>query len=104
MSKLYDINRDGVSEMIFTYMSGVRGGYKIYTYKKGKIIKILDVKGATGIYRKAKKKQICISFSSGASSSHSTSYKMKGQKLIKVRDYQGFSGFQEFNGTPIKFY
>ena len=56
--KLYDINRDGIPEMFFTYMAGVRGGYKVYTYKKGKIIKMLDVTGAGGLYRNAKKKQI----------------------------------------------
>lgn len=31
--KLYDINQDGVPEMILSYMSGVRNGYKIYTYR-----------------------------------------------------------------------
>lgn len=98
---LYDINRDGVSEMVFTYMSGVRGGYKIYTYKKGKIIKMLDVKGAGGIRRNARKKQICISFSNGASDSWATCYKMKGQKLIRVRKYHSIS---EFKGPMIRFY
>ena len=33
-----DINNDGVSEMFYSYASGVRTTYKIYTYKKGKII------------------------------------------------------------------
>lgn len=98
--KLYDINRDGISEMFFTYMSGVRGGYKIYTYKKGKIIKMLDVTGAGGLYRNAKKKQICISFSNGAADSWATSYKMKGQKLVPVQKYHDISGFK---GTSIRF-
>ena len=63
-SKLYDINRDGIPEMLFNYMAGVRSGYKIYTYKKGKVIKMLDVTGAGGIYRNAQKKQIYIVFQS----------------------------------------
>ena len=98
--KLYDINRDGISEMFFTYMAGVRGGYKVYTYKKGKIIKMLDVTGAGGLYRNAQKKQICISFSNGAADSWATSYKMKGKKLVPVRKYRSISGFK---GTPIRF-
>lgn len=98
--KLYDINRDGIPEMFFTYMAGVRGGYKIYTYKKGKIIKMLDTTGAGGLYRNAQKKQICISFSNGAADSWATSYKMQGKKLVPVRNYRSISGFK---GTPIRF-
>lgn len=99
-SKLYDINRDGIPEMLFNYMAGVRSGYKIYTYKKGKVIKMLDATGAGGIYRNAQKKQIYISFSNGAANSWFTCYKMKGKKLVKVRKYRSSSGFK---GTLIKF-
>lgn len=60
--KLYDVNRDGISEMFFTYMAGVRGGYEVYTYKKGKIIKMLDTKGAGGLYSNAQKKRFVFLF------------------------------------------
>ena len=70
------------------------------TYKKGKVIKMLDVTGAGGIYRNAQKKQIYISFSNGAANSWFTCYKMKGKKLVKVRKYRSSSGFK---GTLIKF-
>lgn len=96
--KFYDINRDGIPEMFFNYRSGVRGGYKIYTYKKGKIIKMLDVGGAGAVYRNTRKKQICISFSSGAASSWFTCYKMKNKKLIKIRKYYDIS---DFRGTLL---
>lgn len=92
--KFYDINRDGRPEMFFSYRSGVRGGYKIYTYKKGKIIKMLDVEGAGAVYRNTRKKQIYISFSSGAANSWFTCYKMKNKKLVQVRKYYSASDFQ----------
>ena len=51
---MYDINRDGVPEMFFEYMSGARSGFKIYTYKKKKVV---SVKSSTGIS--------CIYYNSG---------------------------------------
>ena len=99
--KLYDINRDGIPEMFFTYATGVRCGYKIYTYKKGKIIKMLDVTGASGIYRNAKKKQICICFSGGAADNWFIYYKMKNKKLVHARKYHNIS---KLGGSPLRFY
>lgn len=101
--KFYDINRDGIPEMLFSYASGVRCGYKIYTYKKGKIIKMLDEIGAGGIYRNAKKKEIYISFSSGAADNWVIFYKMKNKKLVQTQKYHNRDSSQ-FQGKPLQFY
>ena len=57
---LYDINRDGVPEMFFEYMSGARSVFKIYTYKKKKVVSVKSSTGISCIYYNSGKKQICI--------------------------------------------
>ena len=86
--KLYDINKDAVSEMIVAYQSGVRYGFQLFTYKNGKVVKMHDkwFGGCNGIY-KAKNKMICIQASNSAANTTYTFYKMKGTKLKKIVSY-----------------
>ncbi len=106
MYKLYDINRDGIPEMLFAYQAGVRSAYKIYTYKKGKIIKMLDVtEGGSGLYRVKGKKYIVIHTSGGAADGAFTCYKMQGKKLVKVSEYRNVStGGENPQPQEVKFY
>lgn len=86
--KLYDINKDAVSEMIVAYQSGVRYGFQLFTYKNGKVVKMHngEFSGCNGIY-KAKNNMICIQASGGAASTSFTFYKMKGTRLKKIVKY-----------------
>ena len=97
---LYDINRDGVPEMFFEYMSGVRSGFKIYTYKKGKVVKVKAATGISRIYYNSGKREICILGSGGAADNSYTCYKLSGKKLKKISSYRSISG----NAGKVKFY
>lgn len=85
---LYDINRDGIPEMFFEYMAGVRSGFKIYTYRKGKVKALKSTTGISCIYCNSRKKQICILYSSGAANNQYIAYKMQGRKLRRVSVYE----------------
>lgn len=85
---VYDINCDGIYEMFYRYESGIRYACKIYTYKKGKIIKMKELNGCTNICCNQKKKLIYVDFPQGASHSISIFYKMKSKKLKKVSEYE----------------
>ncbi len=99
---LYDINRDGIPEMFFEYMAGVRSGFKIYTYKKGKVKALKSATGISRIYYNSRKKQICILSSSGAANNQYTTYKMQGRKLKRVSVYES----KAINGSmwDVRFY
>lgn len=88
--KLYDINMDGTKEMIMEYSYGVRNGYQIYTYNKGKVVKLHKgtYGGASGVYRLKGTKKIVIMLSGGASDTLYTCYYMKGKKLKKGDTYE----------------
>ena len=102
---LYDINRDGVPEMFFEYMSGVRSGYKIYTYKNKKVVPLKSVTGGCRIYYKSSKKQICILTSSGAADNTYTCYKLINNRLKKVLEYKSKSQYSwNSNFLNVKFY
>lgn len=101
--KLYDINQDGVPEMILSYMSGVRYGYKIYTYRNGKVKCLKTFIGGCGIYYKKSKKYIAVMQSGGAADNMITIYKMKGGKLKKVVAYRSKS-FYTGNNLQINYY
>lgn len=88
-----DINGDGIYEMFFSYNSGVRSTYKIYTYKKGKIIKMGEFSGCNFITYNTHKKQICVIGSAGASHSILTCYKMVSSKLKQNSEYQSISDY-----------
>lgn len=101
--KFYDINRDGTPEMIVSYTSGVRYGYKIYTYKNSKVKCMKTIIGGCGIYYKKNKKQIAVMQSGGAADNIFTIYKMKNAKLTKVVSYQSKSSYTA-NGIKITYY
>lgn len=88
-----DINSDGIYEMFFSYNSGVRSAYKIYTYKKGKIIKMGDFSGCNFIAYNIYKKQICVIGSNGASHSIETCYKMVSTRLKRIAKYECISDY-----------
>ncbi len=88
-----DINGDGIYEMFFSYTSGVRVAYKIYTYKKGKIIKMKELNGCNDIFCNQYSKQICVESSNGASHSIETCYKMIATRLKQVAKYECISDY-----------
>ncbi len=96
-----DINGDGIYEMFFSYNSGVRSTYKIYTYKKGKIIKMGEFSGCNFITYNTNKKQICVIGSNGASHSIQTCYKMVSTKLKKIAKYELIEKRYYKNGKRI---
>lgn len=88
-----DINNDGVSEMFYSYAGGARTTYKIYTYKKGKIIKMKELDGCNEIVYNKNSKQICVIASNGASDSVQTCYKMISTRLKQVAKYECISDY-----------
>lgn len=86
-----DINGDGIYEMFFLYNSGIGYTCKIYTYKKGKIIKMKELNGCTNMCYNKKGKQICCSFPNGASHTIFGCYKMTSTRLKQVAKYEAIS-------------
>lgn len=85
---LFDINNDGIKEMLFTYMCGVRAGYKIYTYSNGKVKHMKSIEGGCGVTWSKSKKRICVTTSSGAAYTTYTVYTMKNTSLKKGVQYK----------------
>lgn len=85
---LFDLNNDGVKEMLFTYMCGVRSGYKFYTYSDGKVKHMKSIQGGCGVTWSKSKKRVCVMTSAGADYTTYTVYKKKGTSLQKVVKYQ----------------
>ncbi len=101
--KLRDINNDGIPEMFFAYNGGVRAAYKIYTYKKGKIIKMGDFSGCNFITYNKSSKQICVIGSGGASHSILTCYKMISSRLKQTSEYESISDYSG-GSNKVKYY
>lgn len=97
-----DINGDGIYEMFYSYSGGARTTYKIYTYKKGKIIKMKELNGCNGIFCDQYSKQICVESSNGASHSIETCYKMISTRLKQVAKYECISDYS--GGTSRTLY
>ena len=97
----YDINGDGIPELFFEYLSGVRSGFKIYTYKNRKVFHMKSTVGVSRIYYSKSKKRICILTSGGAADNTYTCYKMNNGKLRKVSQYKSVSAGSIDN---VKFY
>lgn len=101
----YDINRDGIPELFFEYMCGVRSGFKICTYRNKKVVEVKSVIGVSRIYYKSSKKQICILTSSGFADNTYTYYQLSGTKLKKINQYKSVSRPNYRTGElTIKFY
>ena len=87
--RLYDINKDGVSEMIISYESGVRYAYQLFAYKNGKVVKMHsgEFGGGCGVYG-MNNKTICIHQTNGGAIGDTyTFYKVSGSRLKKVVTY-----------------
>ena len=102
--KLYDINRDGIPELFFEYMCGVRSGYEIFTYRKGKVTKIKSIVGGCRIYKYPKKKAIIVLTSSGATDNCYTMYCIKDKKLKKKVSYSSCDTAVDISYVDICFY
>lgn len=90
-TRYYDINKDGIKELIVSYEAGVRIAYQFYTYHNGRVKKMhkSDFYGCNGISAMTNnRKYICITQSNGASDSSETIYKMSNRKLKKVATYR----------------
>lgn len=85
---LYDINNDGIYEMFFQFETGVRLGYKVYTFKNNKVVKLKSFAGCNGINYNKSKKQICVLESSSVYDNIFTYYTMKNNKLKKIAKYE----------------
>lgn len=83
----HDINKDGIPEMIFSYASGVRGAYKIYTYRNKRVWILKTIEGCSGTM-KYKDKCIFVTTSGSASATAITRYKISSNKLTKVSVYK----------------
>lgn len=101
--KLCDINNDGVPEMFFSYQNGVRATYKVYTYKKGKILKMEELDGVNEIVYSRSRKQICVIASNSSSHSILACYKMVSNKLKQVSKYESISDYSG-GSNKVKYY
>ena len=98
--KYFDIDKDGIPEMIMQYEAGVRGNCRIYTYYKGKVIllhKEFNGCGQISWY----KKYFVLHQSNGASDSSITVYKISNHKLKKVMVYRYYNDRVYKNGKRI---
>jgi len=86
----YDINKDGVQELIVEYGAGVRCGFKFYTYYGKKVKKMHSnlLEGCSGVYGVKGKKQIVLYGSNGWGDRWVTTYTMSKNKLKKGHTYE----------------
>lgn len=86
----YDINKDGVQELIVEYGAGVRCGFKFYTYYGKKVKKMHSnvLEGCSGVYGVKGKKQIALYGSNGWGDRWVTTYTMSKNKLKKGHTYE----------------
>ena len=87
---LVDINKDGVPELVVQYPNGNKYGVVVYTYKKGKVVRMTSKKGYIGIssVRQQKgKKYLVLQWTQSRQSTGYDVYQMKGTKLKRVYRY-----------------
>lgn len=104
--KLYDINKDGVSEMIVGYPAGMRSGCQLFTYKNGKVVKMHsgEFGGGCGVYG-MNNKTICISQTNGLAVGDTyTFYKVSGSRLKKVVTYVSEVIYNGSNISGVAYY
>ncbi len=90
-----DIDQNGVDELIIQYQDGMNCRLLIFTYKDGKLGKLMDTTGMGELYYNSSNKQIVITFSSGAADADIIYYKMDDLQLKKVRHYRSVSVYEE---------
>ena len=98
---LVDINKDGVPELVVQYPNGNKYGVVVYTYKKGKVVRMTSKKGYIGIssVRQQKgKKYLVLQWTQSRQSTGYDVYQMKGTKLKRVYRYTyKYESLSEFN-------
>ena len=98
---LVDINKDGVPELVVQYPNGNKYGVVVYTYKKGKVVRMTSKKGYIGISsvsQQKNKKYLVLKWTQDRQSSGYDVYQMKGTKLKRVYRYTfKYESLSEFN-------
>lgn len=100
---LVDINKDGIPELVVQYPYGNKMGVVVYTYKKGKIVRMTSKRGYIGIssvyQQKGKsKKYLVLRWTQDRQHSGYDVYQMKGTKLKRVYRYTyQYESLSEFN-------
>ena len=84
----YDINQDGIEELIFEYAGGARGAAEIFAYKNNKVVRLKKFSSFSSIRKNPSDKSIIVIESSGASDFAMSTYKMRGKKLKKTDCYE----------------
>lgn len=86
MYKMHDFNKDGVKELVVAQAAGARGNYYVYTYRKGKVVK-LNKKTYNEIGRLKGTKYIVGLLSGGSAGNVYEVFAIKGKKLKLVARY-----------------
>ncbi len=84
--RMHDFNKDSVKELIVAQAAGARGNYYVYTYKKGKVIK-LTKRAYSNIGRLKGTKYIVGVLAGGAAGNVYEVFAIKGKKLKLVARY-----------------
>lgn len=96
-----DINKDGIPELVVQYPNGTKYGVLVYTYKKGKVVRMTSKKGYIGISsvsQQKNKKYLVLQWTQDRESSGYDVYQMKGTKLKLVYRYTyKYESLSEFN-------
>lgn len=100
---LWDINKDGVLEMIFQYGNGKSSGFRVYTYKNGKIVLVQKLTGVKRFWGVQGKKYLVVDQDNNFKSGNYTVYKMDGTKMKRICIYRLTRCVVE-NGKPTTSY
>ena len=100
---LWDINKDGVLEMIFQYGNGKSSGFRVYTYKNGKIVLVQKLTGVKRFWGVQGKKYLVVDQDNNFKSGNYTVYKMNGTKMKRICIYRLTRRVVE-NGKPTTSY
>lgn len=89
-TKYFDINKDGVSEMIFMYEAGVRSAVQVYTYRNNKVVHMSPKKfnGCSCVYQARGKKYLVILQSNGAMDNTYNACYVSGTRLRRAVSYR----------------
>lgn len=85
---LWDINKDGVLEMIFQYGSGKNSGFRVYTYKNGKVVLVQKLTGVKRFWGVQGKKYLVVDQDNDFKKGNYTVYKMDGTKMKRICIYR----------------
>lgn len=88
--KYFDINKDGINEMIYMYEAGVRYAVQVYTYRNNRVVHMSPKRfvGCCSVAQIRGKKYLVILQSNGAVDNMSTAYVVSGTRLKKVVSYR----------------